>query len=58
MSDATDPAERIAREWYLGLGLTYEGVDFGECMVYDALQVANRLILESNAANNNNNPPL
>ena len=40
-----DPAELIARNWHKGLNLTYNGVDFGECMTYDCLQIINRSIL-------------
>ena len=37
-----DPAEYIARNWYIGMNLIYVGVDFGKCMCYDVLQVVNR----------------
>jgi len=40
-----DPAEYIARNWYIGMNLIYVGVDFGKCMEYDTLQVINRSIL-------------
>ncbi len=45
------PAEAIARNWYKELDLVYEGVNFGECITYDVLQIVNRLILEHKAKN-------
>lgn len=45
------PSEKIAREWYLGRGIEYEGVDLGKCIEYDALQIVNRLLLEHKIKN-------
>ena len=46
----SDIAETIARGWYLGMGLMYEGVDIGKTLEYDVLQIVNRMILESRSA--------
>jgi len=40
-----DPAIVIAREWYNGMELIVDGVDFGKCCTYDVLQIINRSIL-------------
>ena len=40
-----NPATFIARRWYHDLDLTYAGVNFGEVLQYDVLQVINRSIL-------------
>jgi hypothetical protein len=40
-----NPAAFIARRWYHDLDLIYAGVNFGEVMTYDLLQVINRSIL-------------
>ena len=40
-----DPAEYIARNWYIGMNLIYVGVDFGKCMCYDVLQIVNRSVI-------------
>lgn len=37
--------QRIAREWFAGLGLEYAGVKLGDCMVYDLLTVLGRIWL-------------
>lgn len=44
----SDPATLIARQWYLGREIVYEGVDLGKCMEYDVLQIANRILIEAN----------
>ena len=44
LNDA-DPAIVIAREWYSGMDLVVDGVDFGKCCTYDVLQIINRSIL-------------
>lgn len=43
-----DPATLIARQWYLGREMVYEGVDLGMCMEYDVLQITNRILIEAN----------
>ena len=53
-----NPAAFIARRWYHDLDLTYAGVNFGEVLQYDVLQVINRSILrqqemESQQSDNN-----
>ena len=40
-----DPAVYIARNWYRNVGLVCNGIDFGECIQYDVLQIINRSIL-------------
>ena len=40
-----DPAIHIARNWYRNVGLVYNGIDFGQCIQYDVLQIINRSIL-------------
>lgn len=42
---AVDPAEYIARNWYKDMALILGGVNFGEVMMYDALQVVNRAVI-------------
>ena len=49
LNKQVDPAEHIARHWYEGLGLVELGVDFGECMVYDTLQLVNRAVVQTKA---------
>ena len=41
----SDPASTIARNWHKTCDLKHLGVDFGEAMVYDVLQIINRSIL-------------
>lgn len=48
MTSKVDPAENISRHWYVGLPVVEEGVNYGECMVYDSLQIVNRLVIEHN----------
>ena len=40
-----DPANIIARNWHKTCDLKHLGVDFGEAMIYDVLQIINRSIL-------------
>lgn len=40
-----DVASVIARNWYKTCDLKHLGVDFGEVMTYDVLQIINRSIL-------------
>ncbi len=44
-------SEKIAREWYLGRGIEYAGVDIGKCIEYDTLKIINRILLEQKAKN-------
>jgi len=46
-----DPAEYIARNWYIGMSLIYVGVDFGKCMEYDVLQIVNRGVVSKREEN-------
>jgi len=41
-----NPSETIARLWHKDRGIEYEGVDLGECMEYDVLQIVNRIIVQ------------
>ena len=53
-----DPATIIATRWYHGRDLDYEGVNLGECMTYDVLQVTNRIIISTPPpANDTTLPP-
>ena len=40
------PSETIARLWHEGRGIEYEGVNLGECMEYDVLQIINRILIQ------------
>ena len=40
-------AEIIAKEWWRGREIIYEGVELGECMAYDVLQIVNRFEINS-----------
>lgn len=42
-----DPATVIAQQWYIGRNISYDGVNLGECMTYDALQVVNRILINN-----------
>lgn len=42
-----NPAEYISRNWYKEMNLTLDGVDFGEVMEYDCLQIINRNIMQA-----------
>ena len=49
---------KIAREWYLGRGIEYAGVDLGKCIEYDTLQIINRILLEQKAKNERPTPDI
>lgn len=44
-----NPAEYISRNWYKGMSLTIDGVNFGEVMTYDTLQIVNRNVMQTKA---------
>jgi hypothetical protein len=38
--------QRIAHEWYKGLGIEFAGVELGDCLAYDLLTVLGRIWLQ------------